>query len=162
MLWRSPFDLVLQIQLISSTNPLGSITNSDLVQTGLVLHQDILAQQHDIREQTICAMTDNMAALSRDQRGSTSVDEPSAYLCRLSAFHQRTYRYRLHSSSIPGPLNVMADALSRRWDLDDSQLLALFNSKFPQTQPWLLCPLRPEMHLSAMSALSRSNAIWNF
>jgi hypothetical protein len=155
LMWRCHFDPSLQNQLISSTNPTGTITNSDLEQTSLIMQQDIIAQQHDIRERTLCAMTDNMAALSRDQHGSTSVDAPSAYLCRLSAFHQRTYRYRLHSSYIPGPLNVMADALSRRWDLDDSQLLAFFNSHFPQTQPWLLCPLRPEMHLSAMLALSK-------
>jgi hypothetical protein len=135
LLWRSRFDPAITNNLVSATNKQGAITNSDLEQTGLVLQQDVLAQCYDIRECTVCALTDNTAALSRDQHGSTSTNAPSAYLCRLSALHQRAFRYRFQSSYIPGPLNVMADALSRRWDLDDSQLLAHFNSVFPQNQP---------------------------
>jgi hypothetical protein len=155
LLWRRRFDPAITKSLVSAANTQGSLTNSDLEQTGLVLQQDVLAQCHDIRECTVCALTDNMAALSRDQHGSTSTNAPSAYLCRLSALHQRAFRYRFQSSYIPGPLNVMADVLSRRWDLDDSQLLAHFNSVFPQTQPWQLCLLRPEMHSGAILALSK-------
>jgi hypothetical protein len=155
LLWRIPFDDSVSDRLVSSANKGGDLTNSDLEQLGLVMQQDILAQLHDIRECTICMLTDNTVALSRDQRGSTSVDAPAAYLCRLSAFHQRAYCYRLHSSYIPGPLNAMADALSRRWDFDDSQLISFFNSTFLQTRPWQLCHLRPEMQSSGMLALSK-------
>ena len=98
-------------------------------------------------------MSDNTPALSRDKRGSTSSDSPSAYLCRLASLHQRAYRYRMRTSHIPGTLNVMADILSRRWDHTDSQILHLFDSQFPQAQPWKLCPLRSEMNSSAMQAL---------
>jgi hypothetical protein len=130
----------------------GKITNSDLEPTILVLHQDILAQHQDICELTFAAMTNNMAALSWEQHGSTLVYAPSAFLCRLLAFHQQAYRYRLQCSYIPGPLNVMAYSC---WDLDDSQLLAHFNSVFLQKQPWQLCLLRSEMHSGVILGLSK-------
>lgn len=155
LLWRYKFDHDLVNKLVSSSNRAGTLTNSDFEQMGLVCHQDILTQVYDVRECTICAMTDNMAALSREQRGSTSVDAPSSYLCRLSALHQRKYRYRLLASHIPGPANAMADDLSRLWELDDSQMLHRFNSLYPQTLPWRICQLRPEMLSSAMLALSK-------
>lgn len=153
LLWREKFPGEVTKAVVSWTNPTGALTNSDLEQAGLVCHPDILAQQHDLRERTICVLSDNTAAISRDNRGSTSTDAASAYLCRLAALHQRAYRYRLRSSHIPGTLNVMADILSRRWELSDSQLLALFDTEFPQALPWQLCQLRSEMSSSAMQAL---------
>jgi hypothetical protein len=154
MLWRFPFSRDIQAALISSDNPTGTLTNSDLEQLALVCHPDILASCHDIREQTICALSDNTAAVSRERRGSTSVNAPSAYLCRLASIHQRTHRYRFNAEYLPGPLNVMADNLSRHWDLADSQLLAYFNSTYPQTQSWQLCHLSPALTSIAMKALS--------
>jgi hypothetical protein len=155
LMWRFRFDVALRARLVSAANTLGDITNSDLEHAGTVAHQDILALQYDIREATLCTMTDNTAALSRELRGSTSVDDAAAYLCRLSSLHQRAYRYRPRISYIPGPLNVMADALSRRWDLTDSQLLLHFHTHFPQGRPWKLCLLRPKMSLAISSALSK-------
>jgi hypothetical protein len=153
LLWRLPFSRTIQQALVSSDNPTGTLTNSDLEQLALVCHPDILSTCHDIREHTICALSDNTAAISRERRGSTSVNAPSAYLCRLASMHQRTFRYRLNVDYVPGPLNVMADDLSRRWDLSDSQLLAHFNSVYLQTQSWKLCHSRPELLSTAMKAL---------
>jgi hypothetical protein len=48
----------------------------------------------------------------------------------------------------------MADDLSQRWDLSDSQMLAYFNSTYPQTQSWQLCQPRPALLSTAMKALS--------
>jgi hypothetical protein len=131
----------------------GTITNSDLEQLALVCHPDVLTSHHDIREHTICALSDNTAAVSRDRRGSTSVNAPSAYLCRLASIHQRAHRYRLNADYLPGSLNIMADDLSRRWDLSDSQILAYFNSTYPQTQSWRLCHSRPALISTATKAL---------
>lgn len=153
LLWRKKFPREVTEAVVSWANPTGALTNSDLEQAGLVCHPDILAQQHDLRERTICILSDNTAAISRDHRGSTSTDAASSYLCRLAALHQRAYRYRLRSSHIPGSLNVMADILSRRWELSDSQLLAHFDTTFPQALPWQLCQLRSEMNSSATQAL---------
>ena len=49
----------------------------------------------------------------------------------------------------------MADDCSRLWDLTDSQLVAHFNTTYPQPQPWQLVTLRPEMTSSIISALQK-------
>jgi hypothetical protein len=154
LLWRYKFPPAVSSRLVTSENPSGTLTNSDLEQLALVCHPDILVTEHDTRERTICVLSDNTAAVSREQRGSTSTDAPAAYLCRIAALHQRENRYRLTSAYLPGMLNVMADDASRRWDLDDSQLLAYFNSTYPQEAPWQLCVPRPAMISSTMQALS--------
>jgi hypothetical protein len=154
LVWRHRFPPSVTSALVTSGNPNGTLTNSDLEQMALTCQPDILACEHDIRERTICAMSDNTAAVSREQRGSTSTDAPAAYLCRIAALHQRENRYRLSTAYLPGILNVMADDASRRWDLDDSQFLAHFNTMYPQARPWKLCKLRPTMVLSTTSALS--------
>ena len=153
ILWRYQFPTKIVDLLISADRPNGSITNSDLEQAALVYHPDVLLHYHDVRERTIAVLSDNTAAVSRELKGSTSVDSPSAYLCRLSSLHQRQYRYRLQPSYLPGPLNTMADILSRRWDLTDSQIVHLFNSVYPQAHPWTLYHPTSEMSSSVTRAL---------
>ena len=111
--------------LITADSPTGCITNSDIEQAALVYHPHVLLHYHDVSERTLAVLSDNIAAISRE-RGSTSVNSPSAYLCRLSSLHQRQYRYPLQPSYLPGPLNTMEVDLSLRWDLFDSQILQFF------------------------------------
>jgi hypothetical protein len=153
LLWHHRFDATISNRLVSTDNPTGLLTNLDLEQLALTCHPDILTDNHDVREETICALSDNAAAISRERRGSTSSNSPSAYLCCISSIHQRARRYRLRVNYLPGPLNVMADDLSRRWDLSDSQLLAHFNAHYPQDLPWKLCQMRPEMSSSTIQSL---------
>ena len=120
LLWCQWFPQEVTDALVSWDNPKGELTNLDLEQAGMVCHPDILAQQYDVRERTLCALSDNTLAIARDQKGSTSSDSPAAYLCRIASLHQRVYRYHLRSSHVPGTLNVMADILSWRWELSDS------------------------------------------
>ena len=47
----------------------------------------------------------------------------------------------------------MADYLSRFWHLSNAALLDYFNANFPQSQPWKLANLRPEMLSALISAL---------
>jgi hypothetical protein len=153
LLWRHAFGISVSNSLVSSHNHAGTITNSDLEQLAVIAHADVLAQTYDIRENTIGSLSDNTAAVSREQRGSTTTSEAAAYLCRLASIHQRSHRYRQKIAYLPGPLNIMADDLSRRWDLSDTDLLAYFDSTYPQVKPWRLCRLKPEMHSALMLAL---------
>ena len=153
IMWRTQFPPNVVDLLITADHPTGSITNSDLEQAALVYHPHVLLNYHDIRECTIAVLSDNTAAVSREARGSTSANSPSAYLCRLSSLHQRQYRYRLQPAYLPGPLNTMADILSRRWDLSNSQLLQFFNINFPQALPWTLYQSTSEMNSSVIQAL---------
>jgi hypothetical protein len=154
ILWRLEFPASVQSCLVTYNNPSGNLTNSNLEQLALMCHPDILACEHKIRERSICILSDNTAAVSREHCKSTSTDAPAAYLCRIASLHQRENRYRLTSAYLPGVLNVMADDVSQRWDLPDSQLLHYFNSSYPQAYTWKLCTLRSTMNSSAIQALS--------
>jgi hypothetical protein len=155
LLWRKSFPPEVTAGVVSWDNPAGTLTNSDLEQAGVICAPDVLTNVHDIRERTILTSTNNTPALSRERRGSTTGNCPSAYLCRYAALHQRAHRYCLHASFIPGRLNVLADLLSCCWELTDSQILDLFNTQFPQARAWQLCHLSDETNSSVLAALSK-------
>ena len=58
--------------------------------------------------------------------------------------HQRMHRYQQRNFFIPGDANGMADDCSRLWHLDDEELLAYFESTYPQSKPWRLCRLNAD------------------
>ena len=57
-------------------------------------------------------LTDNTPTLSRNAKGATTTDGVAAYLCQLSALHQRAHGYLNELAFIPGDLNAMADNAS--------------------------------------------------
>lgn len=158
LLWRQPFPDWIRKRLSSFKNPKGDVTNSDLELAGSIAHNDVLAQAADVCEQTTHNSYDNIATVFWQRKGATTTLGPAAFLLRLQAMHQRFFRYVPLRDYIPGPLNVMADILSRRWDLSNEQILSHFNLHFPQKEPWRLCQLRPEMNSSLISALSRKRS----
>jgi len=48
---------------VSTQNPSGSISNSDLELAGAIAHQDVLASQANVAETTNALVNDNMAAI---------------------------------------------------------------------------------------------------
>ena len=155
VLWREPFPQWVRDQLACWENPTGPITNSDLELAGSIAHNDVLAQVADVAERTTHNCYDNIATVYWQRKGATTTIGPAAYLLRLQELHQRFYRYVPLRDFIPGHLNVMADILSRRWELSDDDLLAYFNLHFPQKHPWRLCHVQKGMTSSLISALSR-------
>jgi hypothetical protein len=153
-LWRTAFTGSVQQRLVTKENPSGSITNSDLELMGQIAAQDLIVQLFDCRERTLALFTDNVSARAWQRKGSCTTLGPAAYLLRLLSLHQRHFRYRSTFDYLPGPLNVMADDVSRRWDLSDDLLLTHFNTAYPQTQPWQLLSLRPTMLSALITALS--------
>jgi hypothetical protein len=152
ILWRAKFPTNIQSELVTHSNPGGTLTNSDLELAGTIAHADILSHTIDTRESTIHILSDNTPAVAWQTKGSTTTTKAPAYLLRLQALHQRHYRYCPTYSHIPGPANAMADDCSRLWYLDDSALLTHFNSTYPQATSWTLCHLRPEMHSALISS----------
>lgn len=152
-LWRAPFPLHIQEQVVSFDNPHGAITNSDLELAGILAQHNVIASSTDVREQTIGTLTDNTPALAWQTKGSTTTTGPAAYLLRLQALHQRHHRYLPRLAHIAGRTNSMADDCSRLWHLSDHDLLTHFNSTYPQNKPWRLCPLPSASLSSTISAL---------
>lgn len=153
LLWRAPFPPCVQSSLVSTRNPQGTVSNSDLELAAQIAEQDVLVHQWDCRERTISTYTDNISARAWQRKGSKTTSGPTSYLLRLHSLHQRCHRYRSTIDYIPGPVNTMADDASRLWHLSDTAFLAHFNTCYPQHQPWQLLTLRPEMHLALTTAL---------
>jgi hypothetical protein len=153
ILWRATFPAEIAKPLVSSDNPAGTITNSELELAGGVAQLDVLAQHFDVREKTVHNSSDNVATVWWQRKGAVSSAGPTSRLLRIQALHQCHFRYVPLHDYIPGVANAMSDDCSRLWDLSNDQLLAYFNSSFPQSRPWRLCPLREKMHCSLISAL---------
>ena len=154
-LWREPFSTTTQQSVISYSNPHGSLTNSDLELAGTIAQHAVIAAQDLPAPACIFTATDNTPALAWQRKGSTSTTGPAAYLLRLQALHQRHYGYTAQHAHIPGRCNGMADDASRRWDLTNSQLLAHFDSTYPQATPWTWRDLPRGMLSSLTSALQK-------
>ena len=143
--------------LVTSDNPRGSLSISDLELAAIIAHGDIIAQARDVRERTLWVASDNRAAVSWSTKGSsTSLLAARAYLLRLKALHQRHHGYLAQHHYIPGPVNAMADDAIRLWTLFDSELLiSHFNSHYPQAHSWHVHPLTSAMSASVIGALCR-------
>ena len=154
VLWRARFPQHVQDRLVSSDNPRGSVTNSDLELAGSIAQDDILSQALPGQSHlSTCTFSDNTPAVSWKTKGSTTTTGPAAYLLQQSALHRRHYRYQNELNFLPGHLNSMADDCSRLWNLTDSQLLTHFNHHYPQQTSWRLHHLRPAMHSALISSL---------
>ncbi len=156
IVWRACFDPHISRALVTYDNPSGTLSISDFELAGMIAHKDVLAHAHDIREQTIWLAGDNRAAISWSDKGSSMSVAARAYLLRYNALHQRHYRYLSRHHYIPGPVNAMADAASRRWDLSDSDFLTHFNTVYPQDISWTLHPLANATKSALTGALCKT------
>ena len=143
--WRTTFPPQVQRALITTTNPSGTITNSDLELAGAIAHAGALAHHWDIRECTIAIFSDNTPAVVWGTKGSTTTTGPAAYLLRTASLHQRCHRYLLQHAYIPGPANVLADIASHRFDLSDDALLSRLTTLSPHVQNWRMLTTSPEL-----------------
>ena len=153
MVWRLSWPRDIIANLITDSNPHGTINNSDLELAGALLHLDVLAQHFDIRERTILSKTDNLATLFWQRKGSTTTTKAPAHLLRLLGIHQRFHRYVPRFDFMPGKSNPMADDASRLLHFSNSTFLTHFNSTYPQPQSYKLVTPTLPMISSVISAL---------
>ena len=152
-LWRLPFPPDIQADIVSTNNPAGSITNSDLEHCGLLGQVSVQADHFPVTYATIYNLSDNTPAVSRVRKGAVSSDGAAAHLCAYACAHQREHRYCHISSHISGPANAMADDTSRLQHLTDSALLHHFEQVYPQSKPWIQLHLGPEASSKLIWAL---------
>ena len=108
VLWRIEWPEYITRRLVSSDNPTGTITNSDLELAGGLIHLEALSQTFDIRERTVVSKGDNLNTTFWERKGSTSTDSAPAYLLRLFGIHQRYHRYVPRFDYIAGSSNYVA------------------------------------------------------
>ena len=151
IIWRCTFPPEVQKQLITDDNPHGTITNSDLELTAAIISNEAASQNFDVRERTILNHTDNSPTMYWLRKGSATTNSARAHLLRAQALHQRHHRYLAQVDFIPGLDNSISDISSRSMSLTDSQLISLFNSKYPQPVSWHIWN-PPNKFLSAMTS----------
>ena len=155
IVWRQAFPSKVSSALITSDHRKGTISISDLELMGMIAHKAVLTSTRDVQARTIWVAGDNVAAVAWSTKGSATSVAARAYLLRLDSLHQRMHRYVARHHYIPGPVNVMADDASRRWDLSDSALLTHFNATYPQARSWRMLTLPSELNAMLTGALFR-------
>jgi hypothetical protein len=159
LLWRQAWPASVAAKLVSTDTPRVSVTNSDLELAATIAQFDVLAQTFDVRSHTVHNLSDNAATIAWQKKGAASTSGPIAYLLRLHALHQCHHRYIPLHDFIPGVANVLSDQCSHHFHLTDAELLAHFNSSFPQTMPWQMCQLQKETLSALILALSRKRPV---
>ena len=126
-IWRAPFPSSVQQALVSTDNPSGSITNSDLKLAGTIAHEATLAAVHDLCHCTIATFSDNTPAVAWGNKASTTTAGPASYLLRSSSLLQCQHWYLSQRFYIPGLANHLADVESQHFDLSNDALLAFLD-----------------------------------
>ena len=108
--------------------------------------------------------------LSEQTKSSTQLSAPVGFLTLWKSIKSRSWAppalpaefcswvEACAQAHLPGDLNVMADILSRHWDLTDDEILTLFTLQFPQKLPWKICRLRSAMNSAMTSALLKQRS----
>ena len=162
LLWRIAWPSDITNSIVSSSNPHGSITNSDLELAGGLLHLDIIANNYDTRERTILSKTDNLATLFWQRKGSTTTTKAPAHLLRLFGLHQRVHRYVPRHDYIPGASNPMADDASRLLTSSNQSFLSHFNSHYPQKLSYKLVTPSSQLLSYVISILRKTTSSTEF
>ena len=152
VVWRMEWPQFIIDKLVSSDNPTGTISNSDLELAGGLLHLEALAQCFDIWERTVLSKTDNLNALFWQRKASTSSDKVPPHLLRLFGIHQRYHRYVPRHDYLSGASNHVADALSRDFFLSWNELLNSLSPVLPSSDCQIWDP-SPEVSSSIIAAL---------
>lgn len=155
--WRLPFPLAIPTHLVSEENPQGTLTNSDLELCAILAQCDLISKTTNTHHKTLLVHSDNVAAISWLQKGSTATSKVPARLLRLHALQQRHFQHLCHATYIPGDLNTVADILSRWHHLSDTALLAFLNTQYRQSTEWELLTPTEWTSTTLISALLAPN-----
>jgi len=156
IIWRARFCPKVKAALVSSDNPKGSLTNSDLELAGYIAGHTLLPPT--LTHTSVLCATDNTPTHAWARKGSPTSDKANAFLLRLLAQQCRSKRQTLLPCFTPGTTNTLADFCSRSWHLSDAQFLHMANCRFPlPQQSWTLAHLTTDTQLQLNSALFRKH-----
>ena len=158
VVWRLQWPADITADIVSSDNPKGTITNSDLELAGGLLHLDAAAQSFDIRERTVVSKGDNLNTTFWERKGSTTSNSAPAYLLRMFGIHQRYHRYVPRFDYLSGSSNPVADALSRDFHLTLSNVMLNLSHLLPQDVGYQVWTPRPALVSAVISALRRKQS----
>ena len=158
LVWRLEWPSFVSNAIVSSDNPNGTITNSDLELAGGLLHLEAAAQAFDIRERTVVSKGDNLNTTFWERKGSATSNSAPAYLLRMFGMHQRYHRYVPRFDYLAGSSNFIADALSRDLDLTLANIISNISPLLPQKLGYQVWTPRSELVSAIISALHRKQS----
>ncbi len=146
VVWRVAFPTDIGQSLISSANPTGHLTNSDLEMAGMLCQWLVLESIAPVDHAHVAIGCDNTPAVSWTSRLLSSKAPVAAHLLRALAIRMLTCEASpLAACHIPGEINTMADTASRSFTAfpEDSAFLTHFSLAFPPPQgaSWIMCNL---------------------
>jgi hypothetical protein len=137
--WRQQLHPEAKRSLLTATNPTGTLNNNELELQAAVLGYATLLQNTPAQpHRTVVQGTDNTAAHSWTNKGSTTSSLVPASILRVLADESRRFHSRLSTVYLPGETNTIADLLSRSFHLSDTALLDHLNTMAPHQPPWKL------------------------
>jgi hypothetical protein len=158
--FRLRFPNHIAAQLVSASNPKGSITNSDLELAALVMGAITLQDHAPTAHKAAFAASDNTSAVAWCKKGSTSSVGPNAHLLRWLAQSTHLSNMHLHPVSIPGCTNTIADFCSRSFHLTDQEFQVHLQRLYPIQPLWRIVTPKPEHGQQMTSALLRTMSPW--
>ena len=153
ILWRAPYSPAVRAQVVSESNPTGTLTNSDLELEGTLLHHWVLGKCAKVDGETTYTGCDNTPAVAWRQKGSSTSNRARARLLRLAAGLRREQKALHRIGHLAGTDNIMADDTSRLWELSDTELLTYFETHYPQNTSWKMYTIPPEVNCWMTSVL---------
>ena len=161
--WRVVFPKSIIVNLVSQSNPHGTITNSDLEMAGLLMHWLVLEciAPHSLCHTTVGMFSDNTPTVAWTTKLCTSSSTIASYLLRALATRLHVKHANALTTHEAGVTNTMADVTSRSSRLKaytntTSPFLAIFSQQFPLTpqhQCWTEYHLPPKWHSLVMCCL---------
>ncbi len=173
LVWRVVWPPDITRAVISSSNPAGTLTNSDLELAGLLLHYLVLEDHVGpaMAQAQLVIGCDNSPAVAWSTRMATRSESPIAFrLLKGLAMRQRTTRAAPPAVfHVAGTDNTLADVASRRFTAlvrhqafancvaktPTHELLTIFNSSFPlpQSRSWTTAQPNSALLSSVISTL---------
>jgi hypothetical protein len=146
--FRLEFPPDIQAQLVSSSNPSGTLSNSDFELAAITLGVAIIQDNAPTRHACLYTASDNTPAIAWCAKGSTSSIGANAHLLCWIAQLVRNSALTLIPVSVTGDSNLIADFCSRSFHLQDT------------SRSWKLAHPTPEHVHSLTSALLRKMLPW--
>jgi len=143
IIWRIEFPPEIRKQMVTQSNPKGSISNSDLEMTGLLLQWIVLESITDLAHAHVACWCDNTPTVAWATKLLSSKAVKAAQILRILALRMLHCRAApLTTLHVAGDTNKMADFASRSFEAfpNTNNFLTEFNKRFhlPQDASWNL------------------------
>jgi hypothetical protein len=161
IIFRHRFPPSVTARLVTTSNPSGDITNSDLELVALVTGADILRDTYPTAAHaTLLCTSDNAAAVAWSSKGSTSSTKARAYLLRWLAQISCTKDFTLNTIFTSGTTNTLADCCSCSFAMDDQDFSDHILRRFPTANGWRHVRPTNTTNSNMISALSCEMLPW--